>query len=362
MHLVIPTHVYFFWMRCHPNRTTLPKEVEWEPQNKLPLLPTTWPHPLIPLTCGSPLLYWLRTGRWCLSLMCTPLPSKSIAFLALTCLPLPLGLSNSTVRSNICLILATWMIHGSLSFRSLHPISFSNWALLGCGFSPFYLAHVPFCPTSVGYWCSCHATALLLLWYHLSFYLFLPLGLQTEAPTMPISYIIPSFGLFCQTFLLGQLIPCLGHLRPILFFEHPQPILFFLTSFTPMSFLLNLLGFPGSITTSLPFGLIGLYANTMNLLIPFLGFPNPFILSLNLLQFSWVYYFIPWASSTIFLFFGHLLFCGPVDHYSCHFGLMVFILLFSFFIFFILLGFFCHWALLSKVGINIEKISTQQES
>ena len=124
---------------------------------------------------------------------------------------------------------------------------------------------------------------------------------------MPISYIIPSFGLFCQTFLLGQLIPCLGHLRPILFFEHPQPILFFLTFFTPMSFLLNLLGFPGSITTSLPFGLIGLYANTMNLLIPFLGFPDPFILSLNLLQFSWVYYFIPWASSTIFFFFWPLI-------------------------------------------------------
>ena len=137
MHLVIPTHVYFFWMRCHPNRTTLPKEVEWEPQNKLPLLPTTWPHPLIPLTCGSPLLYWLRTGRWCLSLMCTPLPSKSIAFLALTCLPLPLGLSNSTVRSNICLILATWMIHGSLSFVLYIPSLFRTGHCLGVGSLPF---------------------------------------------------------------------------------------------------------------------------------------------------------------------------------------------------------------------------------
>ena len=63
-----------------------------------------------------------------------------------------------------------------------------------------------------------------------------------------------------------------------------------------------------------------------------------------------------------FFFFGHLLFCGPVDHYSCYSGLMVFILLFSFSIFFILLGFFCNWALLSKVGINIQKISTQHES
>ena len=41
-------------------------------------------------------------------------------------------------------------------------------------------------------------------------------------------------------------------------------------------FLLNPLDFLGPITTSLPFGLIGLYANLMNLLIPFLGFPGPF--------------------------------------------------------------------------------------
>ena len=118
MHLVIPTHVYFFWMRCHPNRTTLPKEVEWEPQNKLPLLPTTWPHPLIPLTCGSPLLYWLRTGRWCLSLMCTPLPSKSIAFLALTCLPLPLGLFDFVARSSACLTPVVWWVFGPSFFAS----------------------------------------------------------------------------------------------------------------------------------------------------------------------------------------------------------------------------------------------------
>ena len=41
-------------------------------------------------------------------------------------------------------------------------------------------------------------------------------------------------------------------------------------------FLLNLLGFLDPITTSLSFVLIGLYANPMNLLIPFLGFPGPF--------------------------------------------------------------------------------------
>ena len=45
---------------------------------------------------------------------------------------------------------------------------------------------------------------------------------------------------------------------------------------------------------------------------------------------------------------GHLLFCGPMNHYSCHSTPMVFILLVSFSTFFILLGFFCHWALLSQ--------------
>ena len=70
MHLVILAYVYFFWVRCHPSRTFLPKELEREPQNRLPFLPTAKPHPLIPLTHGPPPLYWLGIGRWCLSLMC----------------------------------------------------------------------------------------------------------------------------------------------------------------------------------------------------------------------------------------------------------------------------------------------------
>ena len=61
-----------------------------------------------------------------------------------------------------------------------------------------------------------------------------------------------------------------------------------------------------------------------------------------------------------FAFFGaFLLFCKPVDHYSCHschFGSMVFTLLFSFSISFILLGFFYHWALLPKMSVNKEWI------
>ena len=72
---------------------------------------------------------------------------------------------------------------------------------------------------------------------------------------------------------------------------------------------------PSPITTSLPFKLLGLCANPMNLLIPFLGFFDPFLLSLHLLQFSWAYYFIPWASSTHLLSFWILIIlwvCWPL--------------------------------------------------
>ena len=92
----------------------------------------------------------------------------------------------------------------------------------------------------------------------------------------------------------------LGHfILPYLFHSH--------------GFLLNPLKFPGPITTSLPFRLIGLCANPMNLLIPFLGFPSPFLLSLHLLQFPWAYYFIPWAFLTHLLSFWPLIiFVGPL--------------------------------------------------
>ena len=55
MHLVVPTHPYFFWAVCHPSRTFSLKELEQEPQNRLSSLPTTRPYPLLPLTHDPPL-------------------------------------------------------------------------------------------------------------------------------------------------------------------------------------------------------------------------------------------------------------------------------------------------------------------
>ena len=34
MHLVVPTHPYFFWMACHPNRTFPPKKPEKKHKNR----------------------------------------------------------------------------------------------------------------------------------------------------------------------------------------------------------------------------------------------------------------------------------------------------------------------------------------
>ena len=161
--------------------------------------------------------------------MHTLLSSESITFLAFMHLSLTPRLSDSAAHSSICLTLVAWMIHGTLGFRFLHFISFLDWALFGCGPSPSYLAHVPFCPVFMGWLVllPCHCTALLLLWYHLSFYLVVAFRLTSWSSCQPISYIISSFGLYWPAFLLGQ---------PISFLELSRPIFFFLISFTPMSF------------------------------------------------------------------------------------------------------------------------------
>ena len=93
MNLVVPTNISFFWVVCHPSKTFPPKEFEWEPQNRLSLLPTVRSYPLLPLTHDPPLLYWLGTGWWYLSLMRAPLPCVSKACLLLMRLPWLKGLS-----------------------------------------------------------------------------------------------------------------------------------------------------------------------------------------------------------------------------------------------------------------------------
>ena len=142
MQLVILAHVCLFWEVCHPSRTFPPKELERELQNRLPLFPTARPHPLLPRTHGQPPLYWLDTGKWCLSLVCAPLPYESIAFLAFMRLPLPTDLFNSATRFGACLTLVAWMS----SWVFILCISFLLWVehCLGVSFLFLNSAHVSF--------------------------------------------------------------------------------------------------------------------------------------------------------------------------------------------------------------------------
>ena len=99
MHLMVPTHPYFFWVVCHPSRTFPPKEPEREPHNRFSLLSTARSYPFLPLTHDSPLLYWLGTGWWCLGLAHALVLCTSKTCLLLMRFPWSTGLSvHSTIH------------------------------------------------------------------------------------------------------------------------------------------------------------------------------------------------------------------------------------------------------------------------
>ena len=111
-----------------------------KPKIGFPLLPTARPHPLLPQSHGPPPLYWLGTGKWCLSLVCASLLYESIAFLVFMHLSLLTDLSNFDPRFGACLTPVAWMS----SWVFIPCISFLLWAkhCLGVGFLLFNSAHV----------------------------------------------------------------------------------------------------------------------------------------------------------------------------------------------------------------------------
>ena len=159
MHLVIPTHPYFFWVVSHPSRTLPPKESEQEPQNRLSLLSTARPYPLLPLTHDPPLLYWLGTGWWCLGFARAPLMCTSKVCSLLMRLSWSEG--SSVHSATHPWLLMAWTIFWFPILYGLLPlgaglcliVGFSFFSLLFCSFRS--LATIPAVPL-------CHSCCVML--------------------------------------------------------------------------------------------------------------------------------------------------------------------------------------------------------
>ena len=181
------------------------------------------------------------------------------------------------------------MIHGTLCFRSLHPIPSSDWALLGYGLSPLYLAHV-FLP--------CRLAIALAMPLHSSCYnitylfaLLLLLGLWAEPFAMSISYIIPSFGLTTQHSRWANPFRTLGFLGPF----HSLGVAHFILPyfFHAHGFFAKSFGLPRPNYHILTFRAYWHLSQPHEFTNSFLwASPALFLLSFHLLQFLWVYYFI----------------------------------------------------------------------
>ena len=198
------------------------------------------------------------------------------------------------------------MIHGPLSFRSLHSISSSDWALFGCGLSPSYLACVPFFLVFVGWLvllpCHCPALAIIslillpccYLWAYGPKFLpvhflhsFLLLGFASQhsywaSPFYALGFLSPfhSVGIFAPFHSFGILDPFDS------FLPLPLPWVF------AKSF-----GFPRPNCHIFTFRAYWPLCQPYEFTNSFLGLSRPILLSLHLLHLPWVYYFIPWASS-----------------------------------------------------------------
>ena len=61
MHLMIPTHPYFFWVACHPSRIFPPKKPKQEPQNKFFPSPHCQTMPFDPRPTTS-YIGWVQAG------------------------------------------------------------------------------------------------------------------------------------------------------------------------------------------------------------------------------------------------------------------------------------------------------------
>ena len=217
-----------------------------------PILPTTKPYPLLPLTHGPPPIYWLGTSGWCLSLVCAPLLCESMAYLLFIRLPWLRALFGLC-----CSFLISCGVDESLGLHSLHLISFFGmglnlvWALLPS------VRPLSFFTSSL--WvdqCSCHAILLLL-----------PLDLCLLS-LIWVCHVLFSYSIHVpQCFYRFNPHIILGFLGPFHSFRHPQPALFLWASLAYFvltflwAFATTFWASPAQLPYPLLSGFIGLYTN-----------------------------------------------------------------------------------------------------
>ena len=313
-------------MRCHPSKTSLPKKLEQEPQNRPLFLPTAKPHHLKALTYGPPPMYWLGTSRWYPGPFCM-LHSVWICFFQVfTLFLLPPCLFDFAVHASRCLSFVAWRICGLWGPYSL-PFTLSwTWCCLDKSlYLPVELI-ISFSMTvsllATDYTILLHRACYNFTSLFISCY---PMGLWVDTPAVPAHFFInlllkASLAHFPHLYLFWALLPNIPTM-PTHFttssLKLPRPIYSFFTSFTLMGFLLDSLGFLGPITTNLP-------VITFQAYWP-LSQPNEFTNSFSRLpgpiHFLFTsYYFHGFTTSfiglpqPIYSFFTSFYSCGPTSH------------------------------------------------
>ena len=266
-------------------------------------------------------LYWLGTGWWCLGLAHAPLLCTSKTCPLLMRLPWFGGLSAHPAAHPW--LLMAWAIFWFLILYGMLPLGAGLRLIMG-----FLPSAYSFTPSVV---------LLPFLSYYSAIFAVMSfdpnlLGLFGSTAYSSLNDSIWSLDSYSCYFGLFYYITCglpcliyffLGILSPFAFLGHLW--LFFLI---PRSYelLLTLLGFPSPITLSFILGAHGLSTNLLlSLLALFRTCCGPFSL-FYITYCPWVCYFSlqaplgPFASlRPIYLFYG------PMIHYSCHLGLMVFL-------------------------------------
>ena len=214
MHLVVPTHPYFFWEVCHPSKTFPPKEPEQEPQYRFSPLPTVRPCPLTSNPWPYHVLYWLGTGWWCLDFACTSLLCMFKACLLLIRLPRSGRLVCSFCRSFWLLMVLA--VSWSPIFYALLPLGAGFCRIMG--FPSFSLLFYFFCSLAIIF---CHTTLSFLLWCYLTqscwAFLGLPFILLPMIEYGHWSFYYITCGLLCPICFF------LGIFDPLAFLELPWP-------------------------------------------------------------------------------------------------------------------------------------------